>query len=259
VVDEDFSELRSTIRLTRSEAARYVGVSGESTIRAAEANGLACERDWGGQIWHVPSVLDAWAWRLKGPTAAQKARVLRDAARARKRECTERIRHENAEAERVFAELDAEREREKTLREQEQTLREEVRRRNEETRAAFASAYLDEATAAKALGFRFYQASYRLRDLVGRGFLRRFDGPREVRVEPSFDGLRAVETQWPLCRGGPFFLREEVLALRREATEVAAEVAGRDPRTTQTPESDDGLAALVRLLLEHAGRTPPPG
>ncbi len=259
MADEDLSKLPSTLRLTRSEAARYVGVSGESTIRAAEANGLVCERDWDGQIWHVPARLDAWKWRSNGPTAAQKARVLREAARARDRERNERTRRETAEADRIFAELDAKRERERVLREREQALREEVRRQNEETRAAFESAYMGEEMAGKALDFRCHEARYRLRDLVGRGLLRRFDGPRQVCVEMSFDGARAVETQWPLCGGGPFFLRDEVLALRREATAVATELAGPAAVTTWTTESDDWLGVLVRLVLEQAGRTPPPG
>ena len=254
MADEYLSELPSPLRLTRSEAARYVGVSGESTIRAAEANGLVCEHDWSGQIWHVPAQLDAWKWRSKGPTAAQKARVLRDAARARERERKEHARRETLEAERIFAELDAEREREKGLREREQALRDEVRRQNEETRAAFESAYMGEDMAGAALGFRSYEARYRLRDLVGRGLLRKFDGPRQVCVEISFDGARAVETQWPLCGGGPFFLREEVLALRREATAVAADLAGPAVVAARTTESDDWLGVLVRFVLEHAGQ-----
>lgn len=246
--------LASTVRLTRSEAARYVGVSGESTIRAAEANGLACERDWDGQIWHLPTRLDAWKWRSNGPTAAQKGRVLRDAAKARERERAERARREEVDAERVFAELDAQRERQRVDLEREQALREEVRRHNEETRATFEAAYLSEEVAGKALGFRSSEARYRLRDLVGRGLLRRFDGPRQVCVERSFDGARVVETQWPLCCGGPFFLREEVLALHREALALATELGSRNVASPPR-ESDDSLATLMRLLLEQAGRS----
>lgn len=246
------------VKLTRSEAARYVGASGESTIRAAEASGLQCERDWDGQVWHRPATLDAWRWRSQGPTAVQKSRVLREASGARTREARDRARREAVEAERAFAELDAQREQQKTLWEREQTLREEVRRRNEETRAAFASTHIDETTAGKALGFRSYEARYRLRDLVGRGLLRRFEGPRQVNVEWSFDGLRAVETQWPLCGGGPFFLREEVLALRREATAVAAGLAGREPGSARRGDDEDWLVALVGIILERAGRTSAP-
>ena len=51
--------------LSRSEAARYVGVSGESAIRAAEAKGLQSARDAAGQVWHTPEALDAWKWRVK--------------------------------------------------------------------------------------------------------------------------------------------------------------------------------------------------
>jgi len=250
VANDDLSELRTTVRLTRSEAARYVGASGESTIRAAEANGLACERDWEGQVWHAPLLLDAWKWRSKAPTAAQKARVLREAANARARDQREHLRRQAAESERVFAELDAEREQDRILRERELALREEVRRQNEETRAAFESAYMGEDMAGKALGFRSYEARYRLRDLVGRGLLRRFDGPREMRVEMSFDGLLVVETQWPLCAGGPFFLRDEVLALRHEA----ADIEGRHLGAMAGPDASDWLAAALRLVAENAGR-----
>jgi hypothetical protein len=49
--------------LSRSEAARYVGVSSESAIRAAEDNGLMAVADADGQFWHTPAALDAWKWR----------------------------------------------------------------------------------------------------------------------------------------------------------------------------------------------------
>ena len=93
--------------LSRAEAARYVGVSSESAIRAAEDNGLAAVADADGQFWHTPAALDAWKWRGKRPSAAQKARVLREARRARQHEARERERKEEAEALREQAEWDA--------------------------------------------------------------------------------------------------------------------------------------------------------
>ncbi|HSY24593.1 MAG TPA: hypothetical protein VK841_20850 [Polyangiaceae bacterium] len=83
--------------LTRAEAARYVGAAGESTIRAAETKGLASTTDEAGQVWHRPDVLDEWSWRNKSPPYAQKARVLREAARARHREARTRERQREAE------------------------------------------------------------------------------------------------------------------------------------------------------------------
>jgi hypothetical protein len=131
------------------------------------------------------------------------------------RQAKERERRLALEFERQAAEWDAERARDEAKRAAENALREEVRRRhNDATRAAFESNHMDEATAGMALEFRSYEARYRLRDLVGRGLLRRFDSPHEVRVEWSFDGARAVESRWPLCTGGPFFFRDEELALR---------------------------------------------
>jgi hypothetical protein len=173
--------------------------------------------------------------------------VLREALKARASERGEHVRREAVEAERAFAELDAERERERVLREQEQALREKVRLQNEQICAAFGATYMGVEMAGKALGFRSYEARYRLRDLVGRGVLREFDGPREIRVEKSFEGLRAVETQWPLCAGGPFFLRDEILDLRHEAMAAAT----RDLQSTAEPDATDRLAAVLRLLLDR--------
>ncbi|HET7539677.1 MAG TPA: hypothetical protein VFK05_07390 [Polyangiaceae bacterium] len=244
--------------LTRSEAARYVGASGESTIRAAEANGLRYEQDDEGLAWHLPHLLDAWEWRVKSPSAAQRARVIREAARSRRREAEERERRVALEFERQAAEWDAERARDESKRAAENTLREEVRRQNNETRAAFELHHMDEATAGRALEFPSYEARYRLRDLVRRGLLRRVDSPHEVRVEWSLDGARAVETHWPLCAGAPFFFREEVLALRQNAATVAAKIAGREPAAARALDSDDLLRALLGLVLKHARGSLPP-
>ena len=260
MADHEFLEFPGTqVRLTRSEAARYVGASGESTIRAAEANGLVCEQDDDGQSWHLPRVLDAWRWRTKSPSAAQKNRVLREAAKSRGRELKERERRLALEFERQAAEWDAECARAQERQAAEDALRETVRRQNEEMRAAFELHHMDEKTAGRALEFPAHEARYRLRALVSRGLLRQFDSPNEVRVEWSFDGARASEAHWPLCQGGPFFLREDMLALRRDAVALAAGLIGREPETACEPESDDLFRALVGLVLARVAGAPPSG
>jgi hypothetical protein len=96
-MDEDSPDSPdAALWLSRAEAARYVGVSSESAIRAAEDNGLTAIAAADGQFWHTPSALDAWKWRGKRPSAAQKARVLREAQRARRHEARERERKEEA-------------------------------------------------------------------------------------------------------------------------------------------------------------------
>src|ERR1017187_9299228 len=83
--------------------ARALSLSGESTIRAAEAKGLRGIADPSGQVWHTPEGLDAWPWRVKPPPPAQKARVLRDARKARQQEARARDRKEEQEARRAEA------------------------------------------------------------------------------------------------------------------------------------------------------------
>jgi hypothetical protein len=259
MADEELLEFpRAQLRLTRSEAARYVGASGESTIRAAEANGLICEQDDDGQSWHSPRVLDAWKWRTKSPSAAQKTRVLREATKSRSREMKERERRLALELERQANERDAEWAREEARQTADDALRETVRGQNEERRAAFELHHMDETTAGRALEFSPHEARYRLRDLVSRGLLRRFDSPNEVRFEWSLDGARAVETHWPICGAGPFFLRDDVLELRREATALAAGIVGREPGGGRNPEYDDLLATLLGLVLARIGGTSRP-
>lgn len=72
----------------------------------------------------------------------------------------------------------------------------------------------------------------------------------------TLDGVREVEGPMPLCWGGPFFLREDVLALRREALEVARETLANAPASVrqearETPETDI-LAELLRALIDKS-------
>lgn len=250
-MDEDSSDSEhARLRLSRAEAARYVGVSSESAIRAAEDNGLPAVADAYGQFWHTPAALDAWKWRGKRPSAAKKARVLREAQRARRQEARERERREEAEALREQAEWDAFLKRG----EAEEALRATVRQKAEQLRTEFEFAHMDERTAGLALGFERGESRYRLRDLVKRGLLRAVESPLEPRV--SFDGTQEVESTWPLCSGGPFFLREEVLALRRELAELASQELHRVPPRLQAEvrmaSTEDIVAGLLRALLERS-------
>lgn len=237
--------------LSRSEAARYVGVSGESAIRAAEDKGLAAVADVDGQFWHKPAALDVWKWRGKTPSDAQKARVLREAQRARRQEARERERKEEAEAQQEQAEWEAQLKRG----EAEEALRASVRQKAKERRAAFEFAHMDERTAGRALGFEGYEGRAKLRVLVNRGLLRRVESPTEPRVEVSFEGVREAESPWPLCSGGPFYLREEVLSMRRELAELASNELRRAPPHVQgavrVASSADIVAELLRAFLEN--------
>jgi hypothetical protein len=234
-----------SVLLTRSEAARYVGLSGESAIRAAEDRGLETAVDASGQVWLSQAVLDAWKWRTKLPSKAKRAAVLRQAARNREREARERRRQEDADMERELAEWDADLRRY----DQEGALRAQVRQKANEQRAAFELAHMDERTAGMALGFESYEARGRVRDLVRRGLLRRVESPPEPRVEYSFDGMREVQSGWPLVHGGPFIPREDVLRLRQETFEAAAQHIQRAPAAVQASVASSPLEAVLGDFL----------
>ncbi len=244
--------------LSRSEAAKYVGVNGESAIRAAEAKGLRGTTDPNGQVWHTPEALDAWTWRVKAPPPAQRARVLRDAGKARQQEARARERKEEQEAEREQAERDARQAQFMAEWDADRALRAQVKRKAEEMRAAFLFVHMDEYTAGQALGFKGFAAGRKLRELVQCGLLRQFESPREPVAMMSIDGLREVEAPYPLCFGGPFYLREDVLGLRREAAEVARQSLTHAPEPVRaeaavTPKKDI-VAELLQFVIDNSRR-----
>jgi hypothetical protein len=254
--DTSFDFVPEETWLTRSESARYVGVSGESTIRAAEAKGLRGIADPSGQVWHTPEALDAWPWRVKPPPPAQKARVLRDARKARQQEARARDRKEEQEARRAQAESDAQLTRQRAGWDAEDAFKAKVAQKGKDMRAAFELAHMNARTAGEALGFKSHEASWRLRDLVKAGLLRQIESPLEPDTMTTFDGVREVEGPTPLCWGGPFFLREDVLALRREALAVARETLINAPASVrqearETPTADI-LAELLRALIDKS-------
>jgi hypothetical protein len=244
--------------LTRSEAAKYVGVSGESAIRAAEAKGLRGTTDPNGQVWHTPDALDAWTWRVKAPPPAQRARVLREAGKARQQEARARERKEEQEAEREQAERDARQAQFMAEWDADRALRAQVKRKADEMRAAFLFVHMDEYTAGQALGFKGFEVGRKLRELVQCGLLRQFESPREPVAMMSMDGLREQEAPYPLCFGGPFFLREDVLTLRREAAEVANKTLAKAPEPVRaeaavTPPKDI-VAEWLRFVIDNSRR-----
>jgi hypothetical protein len=236
--------------LTRAEAARYVGAAGESTIRAAEEKGLPCLRDADGQIWHWPESLDQWPWRGKRPSAAERERILRSVARARQQNARAREQREAMSLEREFAKWEAERSARAAQDEAEARMRADVRRKNEEVRTAFEMGHMTERQAGKALGFNLLESRSRMRELVDRGLLREIKGPSERRVEVTSDGPQEVETTWPLCRGAPFYLREDVLAVRTETVAIANDALRAAPAAVRTNSIDDAIAGLLRLFIE---------
>ncbi len=72
----------------------------------------------------------------------------------------------------------------------------------------------------------------------------------------TFDGLREVESPLPLCLDGPFFLRDDVLAMRREAAEVARETLAQAPQPVRaearTMPTEDIVGELLRWLIERS-------
>jgi hypothetical protein len=143
-------------------------------------------------------------------------------------------------------------------------LRAVVQKKAKDMKAQFEFDHLNERTAGEALGFdSAYEGRGRLRDFVNRGLLRRVESPREPRVEESFDGTATeVESPWPLCSGGPFFLREDVMALRKEAILIANEKLRSAPKPVQQEAQviPDRvlLAALLRAFIEQTRKGPPP-
>jgi hypothetical protein len=247
------------LKFTRAEAARYVGASRESTIRAAEEKGLPAVCDENGQFWLVPADLDAWQWRNKAPSAAQKVRVIREATKARHKEAGERRWKVDAAEERSLAEWDAQRERDRKYDEEATALRAATQQKNKAKREAFEDIHMDERTAGKALDLDSGAARGVLRDLVNRGLLRRVESPGEMRVEVSFEGIaQEIESRWPLCSGGPFYVREDVMEVRRQM--IAARQQQPQTAAPKEPTSGDlvALLALLILLAKHAQKKKPP-
>lgn len=240
--------------LTRSEAARYVGVAGESAIRAAEDRGLKSAFDEEtGQAWLSTAVLDAFKWRNKRPSLAKQATVVRQAQRAREHETRERLRKEAAED--AFRE--AEWQAQQREFEAEDALRAHVRQKARTLREAFERDHMDEHTAGLALGFEGHEARSKVRELIKRGLLRSVESPPEPRVSMTFDGLREVESNWPLCDGGPFVPRDDVKTLRRDTGELAQAGLVAAPRGTRqavaSADRSEVLAAILRSLLSRPG------
>jgi len=248
--DKSEKSKTKSVWLTRSEAARYVGENGESAIRAAEDRGLESASDSTGQVWLATEVLDAFKWRSKLPSAAKRGAVVRQAQRAREHEARERQRQDATEDALHAAEWQAQ----QREFEAEDALRARVRQKARTLREAFERDHMDERTAGLALGFESHEARYRVRDLVRRGLLRRIESPPQPRVEISFDGAREVESTWPLCSGGPFTLREEVVSLRHELVELASSQLSSAPPNVrvaiQQASTADIVVQLLRALLE---------
>lgn len=235
--------------LTRAEAAQYVGVNSESTIRAAEeTRGLHALIDAEGRHWYKPEALDACPWRRKGPARQDKDRVLRAAVTARRRGMRERgykdeqrTQAENEAADRQFA---AERE-----------LRKAVRQKVRDMTETFKTDHMDEREAGKALGFPILEASSRIRDLADRGLLRPIESPCEPRVKVSEDGIATeVESRTPLVYGGPFYRYSDVMALRNDVSLAVEKKFREAPPPVQVAmqkESEEDLVAMaLRFLID---------
>jgi hypothetical protein len=230
--------------LNRKQAAAYVGASGESTIRAADTNGLPSRCDASGQRWYLPAVLDAWPWRSKPPSAVVRAKILRDAAKS------ERSQHSLASA--------AGRDLAASLKDaiRGDKLNEKVNRANEVARAAFLRDHMDEREACACLFAHDgrFEAKRKLKNLVRRRLLDEVPVPREREVEGVWETAHEVESVLPLVHGGPFFSKAQVLERYKESLELARE--GRQPPGPPPPSSgasdDKRVNELLTRLLELA-------
>ena len=63
-------------------------------------------------------------------------------------------------------------------------------------------------------------------------------------------GVREVETTGPLSRGAPFFMREDVLGLRRETADVAVDALREAPPELRASPATEVVAEFLRMVLE---------
>ena len=234
--------------LNRSQAATYVGVRGESSIRAAEAKGLPCRRDGSGQAWYEPAALDAWRWRSKRPSDTVRAGVLRDAAKGERSPQSLRIAagRELAAMYKAADRADA--------------LEAKVARENEAARAAFLRDNIEDTDARELLfaGDERSEARQKFRDVLRHKLLTEVRVPMARVVEGVHESAAEIEAPWPVVWGGPFFARAEVLELRRETLQLARErpeVVGPAPVTPAPLKtlSPQNVRDILTLWLSMAG------
>jgi hypothetical protein len=68
------------------------------------------------------------------------------------------------------------------------------------------------------------------------------------------DGPRETESPLPLCLGGPYYPREDVLAIRRDAVEVVQEMTAKAPeplRAEALAVSTEDLAGELFAVLDR--------
>lgn len=250
---DDGVERFVVLRLTRKEAAKYVGLT-ESGIRDAERRGLAHVVDRAGQVWLAPADLEAWTWRAPLPTFAKRRSVLAAAEKARAHEARVFAQLEEKRLAALEREETAELERELARIQAEDRLRDEAQCKNDALKADFLHNHLDERATALALGLDPLERRGRIRDLKTAGLLREAQSPQELVVVTDVETAPHIErSNFALVGGGPFYLREDVAKLRAErAIEQARRLEAAPPRQAESPSIFWQLfAELVRGASGH--------
>lgn len=245
----DGVERFTVLRLTRKEAAKYVGLT-ESGVRDAERRGLPHVVDRSGQVWLAAGDLDAWTWRAPLPSPARRRSVLAAAEKARSHEARILAQLEEKRLAALEREEAEEIERHLGMLEEEDRLRNEVRIKNDAARAEFLHGHLDESATGLALGLDILERRRRIRELKAAGLLREVAAPRELVVVTDFEVLPRMEcAAFALVRGGPFYVRDDVVKLRAEQN---AEAQARGAAPMGQPESASVFWQLFAELVRGA-------
>lgn len=231
------------VLLTRSEAARYKGLSNESAVRDAENRGaVQGTKDENGRTLYRVADLDAWKTKARGkvPTEAAQQKIVHDAYRARQKElCQEDAKQDRQQVEVRRAETDSEAQRRALV----QKVEEENRQALERFRADFVSEPIARAT----LGDRWHTVRHALAEeraplqRAVRGFGGTDDDP--VRVETT--GFALVS--------GTFYRRADVETLARARRDESGVLPTlRDHEQPRIDDANTVLAAALKRLLNGA-------
>jgi hypothetical protein len=249
----DGVEQFQVLRLSRKEAGLFAGVT-ESGVRDAEKRGLHHIIDANGQSWLDPDDVAAWPWRAKLPSPAKRAAVLAAAAKARAHEARLAALQEQKRREAEDREAEEDYLRQAAARDAEDRLRADVRAKNEAAKAQFLRDHVDRRAALASLGLSPFEG-WRLQTLCRSRRLREAEPPRETVIRGGFiEPLRAELGFSPLVHGGPFYIREDVLRIRAEATRMAEDGWDRGPDKVRAALAQASAGEILRALLVSGRR-----
>lgn len=190
--------------LTRSDAAKYLGMKTVEGVRYLERTGkLHPVKDEEGVHRFELDELE----RVKGDREARGIKRLTSEevaiARADRASIAAALREDDAWRAKMAADWDAE-----------DRLRAEVRAKNDARREAFEREHIGEREAGNLLGLILLERG-RLRELVAGGLVRPGRPPPELVIRGGFgEPLREEEGQPKILPGAPFYVREDAVAVR---------------------------------------------